>query len=352
MPRLWFNHTYATTWHLIGMIRDNPDGRAVHVLGSHRDPFSPVLAACDVTLIEPVVGVEDYVDWAVTVARDNAIDVLVPRLHLAALAAARGRFAAVGTRLLCPDPHTVDRFDDKASGYRAAAAIGLPVPPHRVVHDGAALRAAYVEFAAIADQVCMKPVRGVGSEGYRRLTTEPPRWNDDFAAEARWQARLDEACVALDDAGPRDILVMPFLDGAEVSVDVLADEWGTVRAAVGRHHNGQAASRLRSIVDDPGARRVAEALTQTHRVAYLSNTQVKYWRGPDDSAERPYLLEVNVRAAGGLFQTALAGVNLPWAAVRLAMGEHVAPLLPTWGATYTDIATYVQLGTGAGNPSR
>jgi biotin carboxylase len=341
MARLWFNRTYATTWHLIGMIRANPHARPVDVLGSHTDLSSPVLAACDRVLLEPDVPPDEYVDWAVATAEAERIDVFVPRVHMGVLAAANDRFAAIGTRLLCPNAETVELFDDKDTGYRAAAALGLPVPPYRVVHDGTELRAAYAEFAAIAEQVCMKPVRGVGGEGYRRLTTEPMRWDDDVAHELRSLVRVDDAARALDAAGPREVMVMPFLDGVEVSVDVLADQDGQVHAAVGREHDTRPGRRLRTIADDPQSREMAEVLTLAHRVAFLSNTQVKYWQG------RPYLLELNTRAAGGIFQTALAGVNLPWAAIQLALGEEIEPIRPRWGASYTEIASYVEI-----DPSR
>jgi biotin carboxylase len=335
--RLWFNRNYATTWQLIGMIRDNPAGRPVHLLGSHTDPFSPMLAACDRTLAEPDPDPDAYVEWALRTARAEAIDILVPRAHMAALAAARDRFAAIGTTLLCPDADVIDLFADKSRAYAAAAPLGLPVPPHFVVHDADGLRAAYRDCAALADQVCMKPVRGVGGEGYRRLTTDPVRWDDDLAGEARSLVRVDDVCRALDTDGPRELLVMPFLDGAEVSVDVVADAAGHVRAAVGRRHDTAISPRLRTIVDDPQARHIAETLVRAHRVAYLSNVQVKSWRG------RPYLLELNTRAAGGIFQTALAGVNLPWAAVCLAAGEDPGELRPTGGARYVDVAGYVPL---------
>jgi biotin carboxylase len=337
MARLWFNRTYATTWHLIRQLRANPAGRALHILGSHPDPASPVLAACDQTLPEPDLEPDDYVDWAVETARAHRIDVLVPRAHLGALAAARARFAAVGTRLMCPDAEVVELFDDKDAAYRAASALGLPVPPYRVVHDGAGLRDAYAELAAVADEVCMKPVRGVGGEGYRRLTTAPVDWAADLAGELRSLVRLADACRALDEAGPRAVMVMPVLDGVEVSLDVVADADGRIHAVVGRAHDTQPGRRVRTIVDDPQARELATALTQQHRVAYLSNTQVKYWRG------QPYLLELNTRAAGGIFQTALAGVNLPWAALQLALGEQPEPIRPRWGARYTEIASYVEI---------
>jgi hypothetical protein len=97
------------------------------------------------------------------------------------------------------------------------------------------------------------------------------------------------------------------------------------------------------IVDDVVAREMAERLTTAHRIGYLSNTQVRYWRGPDDELAHPYLLEVNTRAAGGLFQTALAGVNLPWAAVLLAAGDPVPSLQPVFGAAYAQVGSLVEL---------
>jgi len=133
-------------------------------------------------------------------------------------------------------------------------------------------------------------------------------------------------------------MVMPFLDGAEVSVDVLATPDGEVLAAIGRRHDE---SRSRQIVDDPLARSMAEVLTTAHRIGYLSNTQVRYWQGPDDQRQEPYLLEVNTRAAGGLFQTALAGVNLMWAALQVAVGQKPQPITPHFGATYVPIASIV-----------
>jgi hypothetical protein len=70
---------------------------------------------------------------------------------------------------------------------------------------------------------------------------------------------------------------------------------------------------------------------------------VKYWRGPTDEVERPYLLEVNTRAAGGLFHTTLAGVNLAWACVKVALGELVEVPEPVFGAAYTQLAALVPL---------
>lgn len=343
MIRIWFNRTYATNSHVIAMLRANDDGRELHVIGTHTDPDSPVLIACDESEVEPELDPADYVEWALQFARSHHVDVLIPRLHMAELADARERFAAIGTSLACADGDTVRLFADKPCAYRAAAELDIPVPPHHVVRDSAGLREAHARLRQVAASVVMKPIEGVGGAGYRVLTTEPQTL-EDFAGHIRHRAGLDAVCRAMDVAVTADervpeLLVMPYLTGPEISVDVLARPDGAVLAAIGRGRS----RRRRLIVDDAPARAVAEVLTGAHRVGYLSNTQVRYWQGPDDGAPRPYLLELNTRIAGGLFQTALAGVNLPWAAVRIALGEQVPALTPRFGAAFTTMSSLVPL---------
>jgi biotin carboxylase len=343
MLRVWFNRTYATNRQVIAQLRANPEGRELHVVGTHTDPDSPVLSACDESAAEPDLDAAGYVEWALRFAQARHIDVLVPRAHQVELAEARDQFAAIGTRLLCADAGTLRLFADKAAAYEAATTVGVPVPPHRVVTDAAGLCAAYEQFATIAEWVCLKPCRGSGGAGYRRLSTAPPSMAE-FAGKPGSVVRLQHVCAALDaDAAAgrpvAPLLVMPYLTGPEVSVDVVASAAGEVLAAVGRTRS----LRRRLLVDDVPARRIAEALTAAHRIAYLSNTQVRYWKGPSDPSPRAYLLEVNTRISGGLFQTALAGVNLPWTALRLALGERVEPLHPKFGAAFTTLAELVPL---------
>jgi hypothetical protein len=69
----------------------------------------------------------------------------------------------------------------------------------------------------------------------------------------------------------------------------------------------------------------------------LVNVQFRSFQG------RPALLEINTRPSGGLYQTALAGVNLPWAAVELALGRPVGPLRPATGAAFVLVPSVVPL---------
>jgi biotin carboxylase len=354
MLTIYFNRTYATTAHLIQLLRANADGVPIRVIGSHLNLDSPVLARCDEAYPEPPAEVTGaaYVQWALDFTREHRVDVFFPSAQLAALAAAAERFTAQGVRLLAAPAAAVTLFDDKAAAYADAQTRGLPVPPYAVVRDGSSLLEAFERLSAVAEQVCVKPVSGVGGDGFRILERSELTIAE-LIGPARPVEQLSRVAAALDRANeqgapPPALIVLPFLPGPEVSVDVLADRDGAVLAAVSRVKTG----RRRWISEDAAALGVAQTLVNAHRLRYLSNTQVRYWRGPGDDSPRPYLLEVNPRLSAGLFQSALSGVDLAWSAVTLAMGSDLAPVAPRFagqrraGVSYTMLDSLLELPAG------
>ncbi len=346
MLTIWVNRSYATTHHVIALLRENPDHVSVRVVGTHADLSSPVLAACDEAEAEPgpEVAGEAYVAWALEFCARHRVDVFVPRVHLNDLSAARDLFAAAGVALVAAPADAAALVDDKQRAYEDAARAGLPVPPHRVVRDAEALVAAFDSLAEEVGTVCLKPVTGVGGEGFRVLTRERARLTD-FLAHPGVAANVEEVAAAMErhhadglDVPP--MMLMPFLPGPEVSVDTLADRQGRVLAAVPRRKMG----RAQELVEDLEATAVAASIVGRHRLGFLTNTQVRYWRHPLlDSGPRPYLLETNARMSGGVHQSALSGVNLPWAAVQMALGRPVTLDVPRFGARYTTVPQTVAL---------
>ncbi len=344
MLRIWFNRTYSTNLHTIALLRENPDCESVRIYATHADLSSPVVSASDVAEFEPSREVkgDSYVDWALDFCVRHDIDVLIPRLHLVTIAEARERFAAHGVAIVAGPAAAATLLEDKAAAYADARAAGLAVPPYRVVATGEELLAAFRDLTAEVGTVCMKPVRGVGGEGFRILT-ESRLTLADLSGSVPSKVRVAEVAAALDrhiDGGgvvpPR--LVMPLLPAPEVSVDCLADEEGNLLAAIPRTKS----ARTRLLVADAGAVEVARTIVARHKLSSLSNTQVRYWAHPEhDRIPRPYLLETNPRISGGLYQTAFTGLNLPWAAVRLAMGDRVQLPTPQLGMALTTVSTIV-----------
>lgn len=328
--RVWLNRTYAENVFFMDQLRRNPSDRAVEIHATHGDADSPVLAAADTADLEPEgLSPAGYVEYALDQCARRGIDVFVPRLHQSAIVAHRADFEAVGTALLAPTPEAVAVFEDKVIAYEAVQAIGVPVPPWWRARTADELVAAVEELEADGHKACFKPASGAGGVGFRVITRAPFSLMhlDGFPSP---YVQLDMVVEALRQADePVDLLVMPRLGQPEVSVDCLTGPDNRIRLAVGRTKNGRRRGfTLHEQWLEP-ARRIAEGFG----LHYLSNIQFRMY------GDRPVLLDVNTRPAGGLHQLSLCGVNAPWAAVQLALGEDPGTVEPPFlGQDYTVVS--------------
>lgn len=311
--RIWFSRIWPCRMYLIPLLRGNPDRAEVRVFGTHSDPAAPALRACDVVGPEPVVGDEAFFDFAIDFCRRHGIDVVMPSERIAGFADRVEAFARVGTRVMCSPAETVRIAASKSRTYAAAEDWGIPLAPWRAVRDAGSLLNAVEEISRPGRRVCVKPVGQSTSSGFRILQDSPLEISDSGFAPCP-RASVNEVADALkraeDGGGPvPELIVMPYLHPPEFSVDCLSDTTGAVLSAVVRAKE----DRIRTLLDDPELTALARRAVGHFGLAYLSNVQFRHWDG------RPVLLDVNARASAGLYQTAVAGVNLAWAAVRMLL---------------------------------
>jgi hypothetical protein len=328
--RVWLNRTYAENVFFMDQLRSNPQHRAVEIHATHGDADSPVLAAADTAEPEPEgLSPRAYVEFALDMCARRSIDVFVPVLHQAAIVAQRAEFAALGTALLAPPAEAVAVFHDKATAYQAVEAVGIPVPPWWRVRTEEELVAAVEELEAAGQRACFKPAAGAGGVGFRVITRTPFSLMhlNGFPSAYVPMDLVVEALRAADE--PVDWLVMPHLGQPEVSVDCLTGPDGRVRMAIGRTKNG----RRRGFTLDDAWIEPARLLAEAFGLHYLSNIQFRMY------GDEPVLMDVNTRPAGGLHQIAQCGVNAPWAAVQLALGEETGEVVPPFlGQDYTVVS--------------
>ncbi|MBA2949421.1 ATP-grasp domain-containing protein [Streptomyces himalayensis] len=328
--RVWLNRTYAENVFFMDQLRSNPHGARVEIHATHGDPDSPVLAAADTAALEPEgLSPAAYVEYALAQCAQLAIDVFVPVLHQGVIAAHREDFAALGTVLLAPPAEAIATFQDKAVAYEAAATAGVPVPPWWRVRTEDELVAAVEAIEATGHKACFKPAAGAGGVGFRVVTRSAFSLMHLTGFPSPY-VPLNLVVDALRDADePVDWLVMPRLDEPEVSVDCLTGPDGRVRMAVGRTKHG----RRRGFTLHPSWTEPSRRLAETFGLHWLTNIQYRLHDG------EPVLMDVNTRPAGGLHQLSQCGLNAPWSAVRLALGEDPGDLTPDFlGPDYAVVA--------------
>ena len=333
--RVWLNRTYAENVFFMDQLRRNPCDRAVKIHATHGDADSPVLAAADTAELEPEgLSPAAYVEYALDQCTRRGIDVFVPRLHQSAIVAHRADFAAAGTALLAPPPEAVAVFHDKVIAYEAVQAIGVPVPPWYRVRTAEELVVAVEKLEADGYKACFKPASGAGGVGFRVITRSPFSLThlSGFPTPYVQLDLVEDALRRTDE--PVDWLVMPRLEQPEVSVDCLTGPDNRVRLAIGRMKNG----RRRGFTLQEQWLEPARLIAEGFGLHYLSIIQFRMF------GDTPVLMDVNTRPAGGLHQLSLCGVNAPWAAVQLALGEDPGEMTPPFlGQDYTVVSGPRQL---------
>lgn len=331
--RVWFNQAYRGTFQLIQGLREAGarDGLTLFVVGTHTTPSTPFLQACDLALPErdDLTG-PAWAEHALAFCREHRIDVFVPSRERLAVARAEDRFTAAGVRVMVNRPEALALLDDKAESHRWALATGVPVPMTHVVRDAVEFRTAYDDLRARGLEVCLKPAVDHGARGFRVLDETAGSWSDlTMPPDVRVHPDRVEAMLAA--AGPVEaMLVSEHLTGPELSVDVLCDD-GEILAAVPRSKSGPAWTR--QLVEDVPALEIAGSVVKNLSLRYLVSVDVRY----GDGTAR--LLEVNTRAASGLFHSRAAGADLAYAALRLLLDGHVEAPRLTLGAT---VLTYTE----------
>lgn len=350
---IWFNQTYSSHFFTVESLYPaaRAAGYTANIHTTSDVELSPVLRAGNVRSLEPLrseVTGNDYVEWALQYVRENRIHVLVPMRETMALSRRRDEFAALGCALVSDSTETIELLEDKELAYLHAEKIGVPTPPWRVFSDYDGFIEGYISLLDelmndfnVEPEICLKPMKGVGAVGFKRILTganERITFEQVMAEGIKNTAKLSELKQTLKEVGTLEdrYMLMPWLENPEVSVDTLALN-GEAKIMVPRskRERNKAIAGPETVLPAKYSQMIVESLN----MSYLSNTQTREWLG------EPVYLETNARMSGGLPATMLAGVNMCWEAIRAAVeGDCLSFPTPTLRNAYTTVSTPVEVG--------
>ncbi|MFA7242615.1 MAG: ATP-grasp domain-containing protein [Sulfuricellaceae bacterium] len=308
MQRVWFNKTFSSIAAAIRLIREADITGDYYIVCSNTKP-SPAFPAAHESALEPAgLKGEAYLEWCLHFCHENRIGIFVPGKEASLVSAARGKFAAQGTRVLCAASQEVlHLLHDKARFYQTVDLELAQPAAFRVVENVEQFDAAYRELRESHAKLCIKPsvsVYGLGfsvideKRGAAQLLLEGVPYHIGLDDLRRGFAAMD---------GFRTMLVMEYLDGPEYSVDCIGDN-GRLVCAIPRKKalvagQGQTIDMRDDILE--GARQ----LTAAYGLNGVFNIQFR------ESQNGLRLLEINPRMSGGIAMACLAGPNLPYLAL-------------------------------------
>lgn len=292
---------------LLRGLRENGE-REIRLVGVDMSERSIGRFLCDAFHVVPAGADPGYADALVEVVEREGVDVVLPESShdLPGLAAQRERFPVP---VLVSGPETVRRSNDKAETYELLHRIGVRAPEFRRVTGAAGVEAAARELGYPERPVCFKPVFSSGSRGFRILDPTVNRAHQLlYERPGAVAMRLEEAVELLPEDGV-DLLVMELATGGERTIDGIGDG----RRIVLGHPKTREAMRAGlamyfETLDAPELMEVAQRIVDELEIEWFFNIQLV----------GDYVIEVNPRISTIVYQEDL---NLPWLAVKRALGE-------------------------------
>jgi len=286
-------------------------GRPVRIVGLAYEPLDPGLYLPGIVdagylMPFPSQGVEAVMGRLAAIHAAEEIDVLLPTLdsELPVYLKVQGDLAAMGIRTFLPTNDML-KLRSKARFAVLAETCGVRVPRGRTVSDVGELHRLQAELPYPIY------VKGQFYEAYLARTP--------FDAEAYFHK--------LSAKWGLPIVVQEFIEGEEYDVVAVGDGEGGMVGAV----------PMRKLqLTDKGKAWGGVTVADPQLDTYVREAMARLrWRGPCEfevmRSKRDglhYLIEINPRFPAWVYLSVGAGQNLPWAVVRLALGESFEPLPP------------------------
>lgn len=310
--RIWFNHWFSTAYHLINMMKEgNPD--KFTMVGSSHNPLAIYKRACDEWYDEAEkISEKDYIEFCLDFCREHKIDIFVPRRNLAAVVKNAGRFEAAGVKLFADTRADIaEMLNNKLDTYNYFKK-NLPdcIPEFYVAHSYDEFVKFYEIMKDHVSRVCYKLVVDEGARSFRVIDN---RIESPYALLERPGSKVTfETAKAV--LSPYDfsnpVLMMPYLEGTEVSVDCLKTPSGNLM--IPRHKTNK---RYSEVIFDKEIMQMCSDIMDMLDLKMPMNIQFK------KHEDKFYLLEINPRMSGGLQLSCKAtGINLPDIAINQLLG--------------------------------
>lgn len=310
---IWFNHWFSTAYHLINLLKENKHF-TIHVIGTNRSGDAVYKNACDEWYIEPndSISADQYVKYALDFCKEHAVDVFFVRRFQDEIVKHIDEFTAIGVKLFAePNFEVVSIINDKALTYSSLKEV-VPevIPDYRVAHSYNEFVESYNELHNKHERICYKLTIDEGAASFRVIDNDLTSI-DALLSIPGHKIKLDDALNILskyDFSIP--VLLMPYLNGVEVSVDCL--DMGKDMVILPRFKTNK---RYSEMCEKEELMKACQKIIKHFGFVFPNNIQFK------KDNDKYYLLEINCRMSGGLHLSFEGtGINIPSLALSKMFG--------------------------------
>ncbi len=310
-------------------LKQNWENRDVFVIGVDMREDVVGRYLCDKFYQVPPARHEGFVEALLNISEREKVDVILPQVtaELFSLAKNKKMFKDIGTKIAVSSFETILKANNKFELLKAAKKAGIKTPEFYLVST-------WNELEKVVDRLgfpfVVKPPIASGMRGFR--VVYPDEGIDRkklFFREKPDSSKitLTELHSILGDKFP-ELLVMEYLPGKEYSVDVLSAH-KKVHAVIPRRRDViRTGITFVGIVEKRG-----EIISDSVRITEVLGLEFAHGlQFKEDRDGVPMLIESNPRIQGTMVLSTIAGTNIIYGAVKLALDESVPEFEIRWGA--------------------
>lgn len=308
----------------ISCYKNNPEDRNVRIVGTDMNPmiynftgvdsFYQVSACTEPTYITEILGI----------CKKENVDVVIPcnTKELEMFALNKDEFEKEGITVIVSSLTSLHIANDKIRSYEFFKAMNIPTPRTLVTRS-------YDEFKKFLDErcgitFCFKKRKDCGARGFRIIKNFSLNLNEKPSGVNIHHSELRGAFK-----DGEEYLIQEYLPGDEYTVDCVVDN-GKPIASVCKINkdmeNGVA--RSSEVIDNKECIDMCEMVCELLGLHGNIGFDLKC-----NSQGKPFIIDINPRLTATVSLASIAGLNLPWYAVRVAMGWGMSKIdaTPAYG---------------------
>ncbi len=303
--------------------------RSIRIIGTDVRSEASGLLLSDEAYVVPHGQSKLYIPAMSRLAEKTGADVILPLSSLELLALSKNIEAFNRAKVMVNKEKPLEIALNKKKCYDYLKARNIPIPNYFAVNNFEELKEAAYALGYPEKPVCFKPPVSKGQRGFRILRRDMDLKRLLLETKPNNTVTTLESVSGILSEGFEELLVMEYLPGPEYSVDSLVKN-GESLVIVPRKRLGTklGISSVGVVERNEQVEEIVRKINEAFKFDYNINIQLKY------SADgTPKLVEINPRVSGTICLSSMAGPNLPYLAIKLALGENFSIPKINWGMT-------------------
>ena len=301
---IWFNNWFSSLAPLVINLKKSMPN--TYIIGTSTNPDSAYSKVVDEFHVEKKgISSDEALEFALDFCKEHNVNIFFVRNHVSTISKNRNNFEKLGVTIICEEYQNIKFFRSKSAVYSTLRDAGYNyIPQYNIISKPEQLKELYEQFNSENKTMCIKYDSDEGAQSFRIVT-------DKFISSKGFYETLQniisphnaiKTIELMNSAGKsKDIMVMPKLDGPEVSVDCYkSPNVGFI--AIPRYKIGE---RVKEIKFDKNIVEDCRWLYDKFKFIYGVNIQYRW-----DSSGVMQLLEINTRLSGGVHMSDFAGISI------------------------------------------